>query len=70
MPHFEYPWLFLLLIPAALILYAAWRRKEPSVTVPSLIPYRFAAVAGVRADWRKILPFACFAAALAAGILA
>jgi len=70
MPVFEYPWLLLLLIPAGLILFAGWRRKEPSVTVPSLTPYRLAQHGHGHADWRKIIPFACFSAALILGTLA
>ena len=63
--EFEYPWLLLLLIPYAAILFFAWRRKEPSLTVPSLLPFRLAEGEGERprADLRKLLVFLAFAAA-------
>ena len=63
--EFEYPWLLLLLIPYAAILFFAWRRKEPSLTVPSLLPFRLAEGEGdrPRADLRKLFVFLAFAAA-------
>lgn len=61
---FLYPYIFLLLIPLVLVLVAAWRKKHPALTVPSIQPY--ADTAGKRKwhpDWRKIIPFFFFSIA-------
>lgn len=61
---FLYPYIFLLLIPLAVVLLIAWRKKHPAVTVPSIQPY--AEAAGGKKwhpDWRKIIPFVCYAVA-------
>lgn len=55
--HFEYPWLFLLLIPYAVLLFFLWRRKEPALRVPSLTPFRRVGNTAVPFPWRKAIPF-------------
>ena len=63
--EFEYPWFLLLLIPYAAILVFAWKRKEPSLNVPSILPFRMTERDGrrKRLNIRKLLVFLCFAAA-------
>ena len=63
--EFEYPWLLLTLIPYAAILFFAWKRREPSLSVPSVLPFRIAEGMGPRPgrDLRKFFVFSCFAAA-------
>lgn len=62
--EFEYPWLLLLWIPYLLILLYAWKRKEPSLTVPSIRPYQMASEQKSNWYlWRKALAFLCFAIA-------
>lgn len=60
-PQFENPWLFLLLVPLALVLWYAWRRPAPALCVPSLRPFRMAASSRFRFDFRRFFPFFCFA---------
>jgi Ca-activated chloride channel family protein len=57
----EYPWLLLLFIPYAAILYYAWTVRAPSIRVPDLAPFRRAAGKRRRLNWRKLIPFALFA---------
>ena len=57
---FAYPWLFLLFIPYAAILFFGWTRRSPSIVVPDLEPFREAA-GSVRVNWRKLIPFVFFA---------
>ena len=63
--EFEYPWLLLLLIPYAAILFFAWYRKEPSLTVPSILPFRIAEgqTGRPRVDLRKFIVFLAYTAA-------
>lgn len=61
---FEYPWLLLLWIPYLLILFYCWRRKEPSLTVPSIRPFQMASEQKKNYYvWRKAISFLCFAIA-------
>lgn len=62
--EFEYPWLLLLWIPYLLLLIYYWKRKEPSLTVPSIRPFQMASER-VKSYyiWRKAISFLCFAAA-------
>lgn len=61
---FLYPYCFLLLIPLCAVLFYAWRKKEPSITVPSIQPYEQALERKKwQADWRKTIPLICYAAA-------
>lgn len=63
--EFEYPWFLLLLVPYGALLLFAWHRKEPSLSVPSLLPFRMAEGEGSRpkSNLRKFFVFFCFAAA-------
>jgi Ca-activated chloride channel family protein len=63
--EFEYPWFLLLLVPYTAILFFAWKRKEPALTVPSLLPFRMAEgnTQKKRPDLPKLIVFLCFAAA-------
>ena len=66
----EYPWLLLLFIPYAAVLYFGWTLHAPSVRVPGLAPFRRAAGGGHRINWRKLIPFVLFALGGAAMIVA
>ena len=67
----EYPWLLLLFIPYAAVLWFAWTLHAPSIRVPGLAPFRRAAGRkGRRVNWRKLIPFALFALGGAAMIVA
>ena len=66
----EYPWLLLLFIPYAAVLYFAWTLHAPSIRVPGLAPFRRAAGRGRRVNWRKLIPFVFFALGGAAMIVA
>ena len=58
----EYPWLLLLFIPYATVLYYAWTLRAPSIRVPGLAPFRRAAgKKGRRVNLRKLIPFVLFA---------
>ena len=60
---FAHPWFFLLLIPLALALLAAWRKREPGIRIPSIRPYEMASKHGLRVmNWRKMTLFALWAA--------
>ena len=63
--EFEYPWLLLLLFPYAAILFFAWKRKKPALTVPSILPFRMAEgdTRENHLDIPKLLVFLCFAVA-------
>ncbi len=61
--EFEHPWFFLLLIPLIQLVILAWKRKDPSLCVPSLTPYRLAAGKKKVFDWRKFIPLFCMTAA-------
>ncbi len=65
---FAYPWLLLLFIPFALLLYYLWRRPLPTLRIPSLKP--FAAARGSRKSLPLLLPFMLYAIAAALLILA
>ena len=60
--QWEHPYFFLLLIPYSVLLYFAWKRKEPSLTVPSVRAFRMGNEKH-GFDWRKFFPFLCFALA-------
>jgi len=66
----EYPWLLLLFIPYAAVLYFGWILHAPSIRVPGLAPFRRAAGKSGRINWRKLIPFALFALGGAAMIVA
>ena len=66
----EYPWLLLLFIPYAAVLFFGWMRRSPSVRVPGLGPFRQAAGRSGRANLRKLIPFVLYALGGAAVILA
>ena len=67
----EYPWLLLLFIPYAAVLWFAWTLHAPSIRVPGLAPFRRAAgKKGRRVNWRKLIPFVLFALGGAAMIVA
>ena len=66
----EYPWLLLLFIPYAAVLYFGWILHAPSIRVPGLAPFRRAAGKSGRINWRKLIPFALFALGGAAMIIA
>ena len=57
----EYPWLLLLFIPYAAILFMGWTLRAPSIRVPGLAPFRRAAGGARRVNWRKLIPFVLFA---------
>ncbi len=68
---FEYPFLLILLLPLAGILYLFWRRREPAFRFPWLDAFRKdGGKKGKNFDWRKFCPFLCYAAAAAAVVLA
>lgn len=60
---FEYPWLLLLFVPYIGVLVWGWYMKSPSILVPWLRPFRMASGNGGGRNWRKAIPFFCFAAA-------
>ena len=66
----EYPWLLLLFIPYAAILFMGWSLRAPSIRVPGLAPFRRAAGGSRRVNWRKLIPFVLFAIGGAAMIVA
>ncbi|MBR6240668.1 MAG: VWA domain-containing protein [Lentisphaeria bacterium] len=66
----EYPWLLLLFIPYAAILFMGWTLRAPSIRVPGLAPFRRAAGGARRVNWRKLIPFVLFAIGGAAMIVA
>ena len=66
----EYPWLLLLFIPYAAILFMGWTLRAPSIRVPCLAPFRRAAGGARRVNWRKLIPFVLFAIGGAAMIVA
>ena len=57
----EYPWLLLLFIPYAAVLFMGWTLRAPSIRVPGLAPFRRAAGGTRRVNWRKLIPFVLFA---------
>lgn len=66
---FAYPWLLLLFIPYAAILYIGWMRRGPSIAVSDLEQFH-AAGGPARLNWRKLIPFEFFALGGAAMIFA
>ena len=66
----EYPWLLLLFIPYAAVLFMGWTLRAPSIRVPGLAPFRRAAGGSRRVNWRKLIPFVLFAIGGAAMIVA
>ncbi len=66
----EYPWLLLLFIPYAAILFMGWTLRAPSIRVPGLAPFRRAAGGARRVNWRKLIPFVLFVIGGAAMIVA
>jgi len=66
----EYPWLLLLFIPYAAVLFFGWTRRTPSIRIPGLEPFRQAAGGPGRVNMRKLLPFVLYALGGAAVILA
>ena len=66
----EYPWLLLLFIPYAAVLFWGWTLRSPSIRVPGLAPFRRAAGGKGRLNWRKLIPFVLFAIGGAALIVA
>ena len=66
----EYPWLLLLFIPYAAVLYFSWTLRAPSIRVPGIAPFRLAVGKKGRVNWRKLIPFALFALGGAAMIVA
>ena len=70
MMRMEYPWLLLLFIPYAAVLYFGWTRRTPSIRVPGLAPFRQAVGRSSRPNLRKLIPFVLYALGGAAIILA
>ena len=66
----EFPWLLLLFIPYAAVLYLGWTLRAPSIRVPGLEPFKRAAGKHRRVNWRKLIPFVLFALGGAAMIVA
>ena len=66
----EFPWLLLLFIPYAAVLYLGWTLRAPSIRVPGLEPFKRAAGKHRRLNWRKLIPFVLFALGGAAMIIA
>ena len=60
MTTFLYPWLLLLALPVLLAAVFAWRKKQPSVRVPSLNAAKaVAAKRNARLNWKRLVPFLC-----------
>ena len=71
MTTFLYPWLLLLALPVLLAAVFAWRKKQPSVRVPSLNAAKaVAAKRNARLNWKRLLPFLCYTAAMLLLVLA
>ena len=66
----EYPWLLLLFIPYAAVLYVSWTMRAPSIRISGLAPFRRAAGKNRRVNWRKLIPFVLFTLGGAAMIVA
>ena len=69
-PDFAFPWLLLLILPAAAVFWAALRKKQPSIRFSDLRP---AAVCGKKfrsAAWKRFIPAAMIAFSLVMIILA
>lgn len=59
--NFGNPWLLLLLIPLGLALLRAWRKRYPSIRMPSARPFK--AAGGGRFTVKRFVPFCLYAAA-------
>lgn len=60
--NFANPWLLLLIVPLALVLWRAWTKPAPNIVLPSAMPFR-ASGAG-RGLWlKRLLPFSLYALA-------
>ncbi len=64
MTAFLYPWLLLLILPVLLMALFAWRRKQPSIRVPSLSAAKTAAHRPGRINWKRLIPFLCYTGAM------
>ena len=64
MTAFMYPWLLLLAVPVLLAALFAWKRKQPSVRVPSLNAAKAASGTPRRFNWKRAVPFLCYTAAM------
>ena len=64
MTAFMYPWLLLLAVPVLLAALFAWKRKQPSVRVPSLNAAKASSGTRRRINWKRAVPFLCHTAAM------
>ena len=70
MPDFALPWLLLLLFPAAAVIWAALRKKQPSVRFPSLTVAKDCEKKYRGWRWKRIIPAALAALSLCMIIIA
>ena len=68
MTTFAYPWVFLLYIPFAALIYYIWRRPLPTLKMSSIKPFKKAGTGDFRPA--VVIPKAIFTASLALLILA
>lgn len=59
-PEFAMPWLFLLLIPAAVVLWVLWKKKQPTILFPDLDLIRGKSTF----SYKRIIPYLLVAAAI------
>ncbi len=69
-PEFAHPWLLLLAVPAALALWVLWRKKQPSLKIPSIAGIREVNRHSPSVRYKKLIPFVLYGAAALLTVLA
>ena len=64
MTSFAHPWLLVAALPVLLIALYAWNRKQPSIRVPSLNAVKQAASKSKKRNWKRLIPFLLYTAAM------
>lgn len=54
---FAHPWLLLAALPILAAAFFAWKRKQPSIRIPSLNNAEKASAANGKRDWKRAIPF-------------
>ena len=64
MTAFAHPWLLAAALPVLLVALYAWRRKQPGIRVPSLNAVKQAASKSKKRNWKRLIPFLLYVAAM------
>ena len=64
MTAFAHPWLLTAALPVILIALYAWYRKQPGIRIPSLNTVKQAASKSKKTNWKRLVPFLLYTAAM------